>query len=101
MILDALHSDEETFFGADESGDEGIDSTSRVAISPDQDGPTGHDDWFSDDEQEPPKVVTAAAVGQPDVDVTEEISAEKRLPGGMIAARRDYPGEASHAVLPT
>ena len=50
-----------------------------------------HDDWFSDDEQEPPKVVAAAAVGQPDVDVTEEeISAEKRLPGGMTAARRNY-----------
>ena len=43
MILDALHSDEETFFGADVSDDEGIDSASRVAISPDQDEPTGHD----------------------------------------------------------
>ena len=102
MILDALHSDEETFFGVDVSDDEGIDSASGVAISPDQDEPTGHDDWFSDDEQEPPKVVAAAAVGQPDVDVTEEeISAEKRLPGGMTAARRDYPGKASHAILPT
>ena len=44
----------------------------------------------------------AAAVGQADVDVTEEeISAEKRLPGGVIAARRDYPGEASHEILLT
>ena len=103
MIFDALHSDEETFFGADVSDDEGIDSASRVAISPDQDEPTGHEDWFCDDEQEPPKVVAAAAaVGQPDVDVTkEDISAEKRLPGGMIAARWDYPGEASHAILLT
>ena len=72
MILDALHSDEETFFGADESDDGGIDSTSRVAISPDQDGPTGSDDWFTGDEQEPSKVIPAAAGGQPDVDVTEE-----------------------------
>ena len=58
--------------------------------------------WFSDDEQEPPEVVAAAAVGQPDVDVTEEeISAEKRLAGGMTAACRDYPGEASHTILLT
>ena len=56
----------------------------------------------SDDEQEHPKVVAAATVGQPDVDITEEeISAEKRLPGGMVAARWHYPGEASHAILPT
>ena len=97
MILEALHSDEETFFGADVSDDEGIDSASCVAISPDQDEPTGHDDWFSDDEQAPPKVVAAAAVGQPDIDVMEEdISAEKRLPGA-----RHYPGKASHTILPT
>ena len=69
MILDALHSHEETFFGADVSDDEGIDSASGVAISQDQDEPIGHDNWFSDDEQEPPKVVAAAAVGQADVDV--------------------------------
>ena len=98
VILDALHSDEETFFGVDVSDDEGIDSASHVAISPDQDEPTGHDDWFSDNEQEPPKVVAAGAVGQPDIDVREEeISAEKRFPG----ARRHYPGKASHAILPT
>ena len=64
MILDALHSDEETFFAVDFSDDEGIDSASRVAISPDQNEPTGYGDWFSDDEQEHPKVVAAAAVGQ-------------------------------------
>ena len=77
MILDALHSDEETFFGADVSDDEGIDSASRVAISPDQDEPTGHDDWFSDDEQAHPKVVAAAAVGQPDI---ESMSRRKKFP---------------------
>ena len=37
------------------SDDDGIDSVSRLAISPDQDEPTGHDDWFSDDKQEPSK----------------------------------------------
>ena len=80
---------------------EGIDSARHVAISPDQDERTGHDDWFSGDEQEPPKVVAAAAaVGQPDVDVTEEeISAKKRLAGDMTAAKRDYPREESHAIL--
>ena len=98
MILDALLSDEETFFGANVSDDEGIDSTSCVAISPDQDETSGYGSLV----QEPPEVVTAAVVAQPDVDVTEEeISAEKRLAGGMTAARRDYPGEASHAILLT
>ena len=48
----ALHSDD-IFLVADVSDDEGMDSPSRVAISPDQDEPTRHDDWFSDDEQEP------------------------------------------------
>ena len=79
------------------SVDEGIDSAGRVAISPDEDEPTEHDDWFSVDEQEPPKVV-AAAVGQPDIDVTEEeISADKRLAG----ARWHYPGKAMYAILLT
>ena len=55
MIFDALHSDKETLFWSSVSDEEGIDSAGRVAISPDQDEPTGHDDWFSDDEQEPPK----------------------------------------------
>ena len=96
----AHHSDEKTFFGTSVRDYEGIDAARHVAISPDQDERTGHEEWFSDDEQEPPKVVAAAAVGQPDVDVTEEeISARKRLAGDMTAAKRDYPGEESHAIL--
>ena len=81
---------------------EGIDSARHVVITPDQDERTGHHNWFSDDQQEPPKVVAAAAaVGQPDVDVTEEeISAKKRLAGDMTAAKRDYPVEESHVMLP-
>ena len=98
------HSDEETFFGTSVRDCEGIDCARHVAISPDQDERTGHDDWFSDDQQEHPKVVAAAAaaaVGQPDVDVTEEeISAKKRLAGDMTTAKRDYPREESHAILP-
>ena len=96
------HSDEETFFGPSVRDYEGIDSARHVAISPDQDDRTGHDDWFSDDQQEPTKVVAAtAAVGQPDVDLTEEeISAKKRLAGDTTAAKRDYPREESHAIFP-
>ena len=52
-----------SFLEQNVSDDECIDSASRVTILPDQDEPTEHDDWFSDDEQEPPKVVAAAAVG--------------------------------------
>ena len=73
---------------ADVSDDEGIDPSSRVAISLDQDEPTRYvDDWFSDEEQDPLQVVASAVIGQPDVDVTEEeISAKKRLACGMTAA---------------
>ena len=45
----AHHSDEETFSGTSMRDYEGIDSARHVAISPDQDERTGHDDWFSDD----------------------------------------------------
>ena len=44
---------DETFLVADVSDDGGMDSPSRVATSPDQVEPTTHDDWFSDDQQEP------------------------------------------------
>ena len=97
------HSDEETFFGSSVRDFEGIDSARHVAISPDQDERPGHDDWFSDDQQEPPKVVAAvaAAVGQPDVDLKEEeISAKNGLAVDMTAAKRDYYGEESHTILP-